>query len=591
MIKLKQTFNKLFKTKDQNKSDIDSLKNKNNVNSFSYSTEYSNLINSPSEYNIWIDRLKDLFNVKYINSIEEFEKYYTWDDFEEIRSRGVSNNKKFNTKLKVSEEFFALPTENKKTGLKAIGVAYPNLNILDCFYFSEFFFIGPNLINYIWGVKNIEFLKEDDSSITEKLKSLLSYMETLDVNDLHFFKESDYAYEFTGRFRDTAMRITNMPVRSEIADDLVRAILTEAREDPFTQKVEIKALIKKKLHNGLIRNFRISIVNSSVGSSEGKSVSIRKLAGIESIISLDKLNYSEKATAILKDVIFSFDKGQGGIALISGSTNSGKTTLLYALLTLLKNKQKRIFTIENPVEITIPGIIQLDLTKSENAESKHRMTIEDAKNIILRQDPDIALVSEVRTKQEVKSVFELASTGHLAFSTVHANDVIGTIKRVAALGEISNDNLNLLTKLIVNQQLVKKLCQTCKGNGYLLEKPCPDCNHDGKNPQPGFSGRLPVYEIAYFMNLELEDDITDFKKLISENKLLHITKEEVAQGYLDEGLINQDIFNSITNANEKDILKYSNDFNENDIISLEDLQSNSPEINKEILSKSNENKK
>lgn len=517
-----------------------------------YSLDYKALLNNRDEYWEYIHRIQKDYDTPFIKSLDELHEQYDLSGFESHKEELIEK-----------KGFLLTATHrhkiNEKTGkpIKAVGMAYPTMVAMH-YFFDEIFFVSIEIINHFFGVKDIGFVYDMDLLAHEKLVKLLEHMETKNISDLHFYKITDFHYNITARFRDTVLPLTkdDETVNAPVAEDLVRAILTEARVDPFTKMVETKALIQKELLTGMKRNFRVSIVVNTVGSSEGKSVSIRKLASYDSIKSLEKLGYASKTVDLLNDIIMLYSKkgGQenGGIIIVSGATNSGKTTLLYTLLMKLRNERRRIFTIENPVEITVPDVIQLDLSRTESAEEKNKLTIEKAKNIILRQDPDVSLVSEVRAKEEMHTVFELANTGHLAFTTIHANNCRSTLKRIQDIGQVESDTMNLLTKMVVNQSLVKKVCQTCKGKAYLESgERCGDCNLKGNNPDPGYSGRLPLYEIAYFKNVEIGDDIMDFEKLKQEEKMLHVTKQEVARELYKQGLIDDETLDQVEGTTAK----------------------------------------
>lgn len=577
-------------SKDKNEEHIDSITEYN----------YKELLNNPVDHENFIQNVNSKFNLKYYKTLEDLTKVYDVSDYENmqtIMSEFSSSNKEenfaammgentdydlINEKIEISRKSYILPLVNRNTGKKTLGVAYPNIDILKYYMQENIVFIGIDVVNQTWGIKNVDFLKEgDDDQMAVNLVKLLTYMDTNGVSDLHLYKETETYYSLTARMGDTVLKISDDKVRVKTAEALIRAILVLGNVDTLSRQTEVKALIKKRLLNNVVRNFRISIVETSVGNSAGKSVSIRKLAGMDSLISLKALNYNATAMNIIEEIISTFKKGNGGIIVISGATNSGKTTLLYAILTLMLKRYKaesglvkdgsatnekkltRIFTIENPVEITIPDLIQIDLSKTETAEAENRLTIEKAKNIILRQDPDVALVGEVRAEEEIKTVFELANTGHLAYTTIHANDCASTMKRIQNTGNIDTNTLRLLMQLIINQELVDKLCINCGGTGYIENRKkdggkdrCPVCHKTGKEVNPGVKGRLPLYELVYFNRdrMALDDDIYNFPKLKEEGKILYISKGEVAQGYFDQGFLSKRNLDKYTGAQAQNMI-------------------------------------
>lgn len=555
---------------------------------------YRELLSNPLIHEEFIEDVNKRFKWKYYKTIEELKLDYDMFDYDNMNQIFVDyssaqhteggfgaapsphlneniNFEEIAKKLEISRNNYILPLRNKANGKKTLGVAFPNMRVLDFYMQEDIVFIGVEIVNQIWGIKNVDFLTEgDEDQMSENLLKLLTYMDTNGISDLHIYKENETYYSITARMGDTVLKVTDSPIKIKLAEALIRSLLVAGKVDTLSRQVEIKALVKKRLLNSVVRNFRVSVVETSVGNSTGKSVSIRKLAGTDSLVSLEALNYNESAMAIITEIIQTFKKGNGGIIVISGATNSGKTTLLYAILTQMLKKFKsdakknddtegnptnerklsRIFTIENPVEITIPDLIQIDLSKTEQADENNRLTIEKAKNIILRQDPDVALVGEVRAKEEVKVVFELANTGHLAYTTIHANDARSTLKRIQDTGGIDENTLRLLMQLVINQELVDKMCVNCKGTGYIAprvdgeKERCPICHKTGKEVNPGVKGRLPLYELVYFNRAKIEgdDDMYNFKKLHAEGKIFYISKGDVAKGYYEQGFLSKAIY-------------------------------------------------
>lgn len=555
---------------------------------------YRELLSNPLIHEEFIEDVNKRFKWKYYKTIEELKLDYDMFDYDNMNqifvdyssaqhteggfgaapSPHLNDNINFEEiakKLEISRNNYILPLRNKSNGKKTLGVAFPNMRVLDFYMQEDIVFIGVEIVNQIWGIKNVDFLTEgDEDQMSENLLKLLTYMDTNGISDLHIYKENETYYSITARMGDTVLKVTDAPIKIKLAEALIRSLLVAGKVDTLSRQVEIKALVKKRLLNSVVRNFRVSVVETSVGNSTGKSVSIRKLAGTDSLVSLEALNYNESAMAIITEIIQTFKKGNGGIIVISGATNSGKTTLLYAILTQMLKKFKadakknddtegkptnerklsRIFTIENPVEITIPDLIQIDLSKTEQADEANRLTIEKAKNIILRQDPDVALVGEVRAREEVKVVFELANTGHLAYTTIHANDARSTLKRIQDTGGIDENTLRLLMQLVINQELVDKMCVNCKGTGYIAPRAdgekerCPICHKTGKEVNPGVKGRLPLYELVYFNRAKIEgdDDMYNFKKLHAEGKIFYISKGDVAKGYYEQGFLSKAIY-------------------------------------------------
>jgi len=141
-----------------------------------------------------------------------------------------------------------------------------------------------------------------------------------------------------------------------------------------------------------------------------------------------------------------------GVCLITGPTGSGKTTLLYSALAALNREAMNIVTIEDPIEYTFPGITQVQVSQ--------RLTFGDSLRAMLRQDPDVILVGEVRDRETAELCFQAASTGHLVLSTLHANDSKEVVRRLQGLG-VENDAIKSCLRFSSAQRLLPKICPHC----------------------------------------------------------------------------------------------------------------------------------
>jgi Tfp pilus assembly pilus retraction ATPase PilT len=367
-------------------------------------------------------------------------------------------------------------------------------------------------------------------------------MENNDISDLHFQLLDEYSYYFTARFGQDVIRITNTPINKEYVDKIYNQALIKIGKDSLSNPPEVSGLVKERMlsHHGklLDRTFRFHSMFDNKGQYQGRAVSIRKLMNYDEISSLGLkgLNYSEKAIELLTRA----SANSHGIVLITGKTNSGKSTLLYCILAALYEEGRRIKSIESPVEVVAP-FSQVDLTATEDAEEKYRMTREIAVAALLRQDPDVVLIQEIRTKDEVEEYIELGLKGHLAYSTIHTGSVQETILRL--LKSIGDQKvLRESLKLIVTQELIGKKCQTCFG--VKKESVCETCN------DMGVKGLLPVYEIAYFHDLH-GCDLTNLRDIISHGQIDYISKKDMAREYKGK--------NWITDKDYDRIMKYEKD--------------------------------
>lgn len=255
-------------------------------------------------------------------------------------------------------------------------------------------------------------------------------------------------------------------------------------------------------------DFRISTLNTIVGEKL-----VLRILSIENFKkSQNLLGFSDDSKKILENAI----KNKSGMIIFSGPTGSGKSTSLYSLLNKLNDEKRNIISIENPVEINILGINQISINE------KIGLTFQNALRSILRQDPDIIMLGEIRDKETAKMAVRAAITGHLVLTTLHTNNSFASINRLRDLG-VEDYLIKQSVNTLASQRLVRKLC-SCKKkrkiskkeynfiknyfdideNTYIYEaSSCEKC-HDG------YLGREAVEEIVDF------DD--DYKKLFFENK-------------------------------------------------------------------------
>ena len=224
-----------------------------------------------------------------------------------------------------------------------------------------------------------------------------------------------------------------------------------------------------------------------------EKIVIRLLDHKKNINDLSELFLNKKHELYIRRCL----KKPQGLILITGPTGSGKTQTLYTLINQLDQYKNNITTIENPVEIIIPGIHQININPESN------FLFFDALRATLRQDPDIILIGEIRDKKTASLAIHAAQTGHLVFSTLHSNNTVDSITRLINLG-IEPFNLSDSLLMIMAQRLIRKRCPICQSNslqppnnkksnlateGKLINK-CLECLN-------GFSGRIPIVEILY----------------------------------------------------------------------------------------------
>jgi len=256
-----------------------------------------------------------------------------------------------------------------------------------------------------------------------------------------------------------------------------------------------------------LENRNIDLRISTLPSIHGENIVIRLLDQSTGLIPLSKLGVPER---ILTPLIHLASQPQGMI-LVTGPTGSGKTTTLYSLLQQLSTETESIFSIEDPVEYRLPGITQVGVNEAVN------MTFPAVLRSVLRQDPDIIMVGEIRDLETAEIAVRSALTGHLVLSTIHTNDTVATITRLLDIGLDAYLVSSAVTGILA-QRLVRRICPECKSKtnppdimrnnfpslkAYYKGKGCPSCQYSG------YRGQIGIYE---FLNMD-----TRLRRLIAKN--------------------------------------------------------------------------
>lgn len=274
-------------------------------------------------------------------------------------------------------------------------------------------------------------------------------------------------------------------------------------------------------------NKKIDIRTSTLPTVYGESIVLRLLGIEDSYLDLKHLGFLGDDIKILQKII----RHSYGAFMLTGPTGSGKTTTLNALLHLLDNKSKNVITIEDPVEYTIEGINQVQINE------KIGYGFETILRNILRQDPDIIMVGEMRDRDTADLALRSAMTGHLVLTTLHTNDAVSSITRLVNMG-IERYVIESSIIAAAAQRLLRQLCPSCResytpekadNNLFLkyglktekLYKPkgCPQCNNTG------FTGRKGVFEV-----FEIDENIREL--IIKEVSTANIRKYLKEKGFV-----------------------------------------------------------
>lgn len=299
----------------------------------------------------------------------------------------------------------------------------------------------------------------------------------------------------------------------------------KALEEALLFKIKVEAQIRTDEHFApqdgkirfLIKDTKIDARISIIPTTKGEKVVIRLLAQQGSDLSLEQLGI---VGADLEKVTKSYQKPYGMILAV-GPTGSGKTTTLYTILKNLNSRERNITTIEDPVEYDIDGVNHIQVNTKAN------MTFASGLRSILRQDPDIVMVGEIRDTETARIAINAAMTGHLVLSTLHTNDSVTTIPRLVDMG-IEPYLVASTVNVIVAQRLTRRLCEKCKQKYKLtttelahVKKMRPDIGAKFKEgdalykkngcevcSNSGYKGRVGLYEV-----LELTESL---RRAISE---------------------------------------------------------------------------
>ncbi|MEK9194503.1 MAG: GspE/PulE family protein, partial [Patescibacteria group bacterium] len=216
---------------------------------------------------------------------------------------------------------------------------------------------------------------------------------------------------------------------------------------------ELKLNIANRPQDGrfsiLIDEISIEIRTSSIPAEYGESFVLRVL-NPRSLVSIEQLGLRKDLLSLFRKEI----KKPNGMIICTGPTGSGKTTTLYAFLKEITSSEIKIITIEDPIEYHLEGISQTQVEKEKGYDFASGL------RAIVRQDPDVILVGEIRDLETAEIALQAALTGHLVFSTVHTNDAAGTVARIQALGE-KPSNISPALDMAIGQRLVRKVCENC----------------------------------------------------------------------------------------------------------------------------------
>jgi general secretion pathway protein E len=331
--------------------------------------------------------------------------------------------------------------------------------------------------------------QEDDAPIIRLINALLAEAIRENASDVHI---ETFEKDLIVRFRvDGVMREVVRPKRA-LAPLLVSRIKVMARLDIAEKRIPQDGRISLR-----IGGREVDVRVSTLPASNGERVVLRLLDKQAGRLTLNNLGMDDKTLGRLQELVHK----PHGIFPVTGPTGSGKTTTLYASLAELDTTSVNILTVEDPIEYNLPGIGQTQVN------TKADMTFARGLRAILRQDPDVVMVGEIRDLETAEIAVQASLTGHLVLSTVHTNTAVGTITRLVDMGV---EPFLLASSLVgvLAQRLVRVLCPDCREPGPADPFDCQFLGVDPGNPptvyQPGsceacghtgFRGRTGIYEL------------------------------------------------------------------------------------------------
>ena len=328
---------------------------------------------------------------------------------------------------------------------------------------------------------------DDDAPIIRLINAILSQAVREEASDIHLEPFED---RVSVRFRIDGVLSEILSPKAELAPVLVSRLKVMARLDIAEKRLPQDGRITVRL-----AGHAVDIRVSTIPSAHGERIVLRLLDQAAGQLTLKQLAMPREVHDRLSRALLK----PHGIILVTGPTGSGKTTTLYAGLSHINSRSRNILTIEDPVEYLLPGIGQTQVN------TKVDMTFARGLRAILRQDPDVVMVGEIRDSETAEIAIQASLTGHLVLSTLHTNTAIGAVMRLKDMG-VEPFLLASSLEVVMAQRLVRKLCPKCResyvpndAERELLQLPadasiyravgCKACN------EMGYRGRKGIYEL------------------------------------------------------------------------------------------------
>lgn len=384
-------------------------------------------------------------------------------------------------------------------------------------------------------LKQIDFTK---LPITEIVNEIIYTAAQAGASDIHFDPTET---TIKVRFRIDGILIDYTMIPANIRKNLIARIKIISGMDITESRLPQDGAIKMT-----IKDLNLDMRVSSLPTNEGEKIVIRILDYTASLNGLESLGFSPSNLIKMKELI----KEPNGIILVTGATGSGKSTTVYSLLQLLNTSKVNLVTVEDPVEMNIDGINQIQVN------SEIGLTFAEVLRSILRQDPDIIMIGEIRDDETAKIAVRASITGHLVLSTLHTNNALNTIER---LRDMDVETYLLASSLngIVSQKLARRICPHCMKKRPAIEyekrlikanlgiditelayaEGCSEC-------VGGYKGRIAIHEVLVITQ-EIRDAISNG---VSKEELRKLVYTKDTTTLLQDGL--KKVLQNITTIEE-----------------------------------------
>ncbi len=366
--------------------------------------------------------------------------------------------------------------------------------------------------------------QQSDAPVIRMLNMIILEAVQQGASDIHFEPQEE---EMRIRYRIDGVLLERHASPREFQIQLITRIKVMAKLDIAEHRLPQDGRVKLKL-GGRAIDFRVS----SVPIAYGERIVMRILDKSNVIMGIDNIGMPEIALKKFKKII----KQNQGIILVTGPTGSGKTTTLYSAISEINSSEINVMTIEDPIEYKLPGMAQIGVNP------KIKLSFAAGLRHILRQDPDVIMIGEIRDRETAEIAIQSSLTGHLVLSTLHTNDAPSAMTRLVDMG-IEPYLLSSSVLAVLAQRLVRKICDHCKTPYEPTPEELEELGLDAKHLYrgegctacfgSGYKGRCGIYELMEVtapikQQILKSADATALRQVAHDHKL-HSLKEEGAQ--------------------------------------------------------------